>query len=242
MDRQKDAGLKAILKQLIEHGADDMANIFARMLARAMRIERERFLGAPHYERTPSRRGHANSFKPHRIGTPACAPPAGPCWAGQNGSAVSSTWRGTPFITRRMPPSAKRIGAGVRTVRDAPHRQKAQAALAEQVAACHDTAPKRADWLEESVPEGLTVFALPGHHRRHMRTSNPIERAIQQKLKRRTVKVRVFPNGESLERLLSAVFIEIDERRAVSPKAYQRGMSGCMISTIPNFQTWNCVI
>ena len=64
MDRQRDTGLEAILEQLIEHGADDMANIFARMFDLAMRIERERFRGARHYERTPNRRGYANSFKP----------------------------------------------------------------------------------------------------------------------------------------------------------------------------------
>jgi transposase-like protein len=53
-----------------------------------------------------------------------------------------------------------------------------------------------------------------------MRTSNPMERAVQQELKRRTVKVRVFPNEESLERLVSAVLVEIDEKWAVDAKAY----------------------
>ena len=70
------------------------------------------------------------------------------------------------------------------------------------------------------MPEGFAVFALPEHHRRRMRTSNPMERAVQQELKRRTVKVRVFPNEESLERLVSAVLVEIDEKRAVDAKAY----------------------
>ena len=46
-----------------------------------------------------------------------------------------------------------------------------------------------------------------------------IERAVQQELKRRTVKVRVFPNEESLERLVSAVLVKIDERWAVDTKA-----------------------
>ena len=36
-----------------------------------MQIERERFLGAGHYERTPERRGYANGTKPKRIDTPA---------------------------------------------------------------------------------------------------------------------------------------------------------------------------
>lgn len=43
-----------------------------------------------------------------------------------------------------------------------------------------------------------------------MRTSNPMESAIQQEIKRRTQKTRIFPNEASLERLVSAVLIEID--------------------------------
>ena len=53
-----------------------------------------------------------------------------------------------------------------------------------------------------------------------MRTSNPIERAVQQELKRRTVKVRVFPNDQALLRLVSAVLVEIDETWACDSKAY----------------------
>jgi putative transposase len=53
-----------------------------------------------------------------------------------------------------------------------------------------------------------------------MRTSNPMERSVQQELKRRTVKVRVFPNEDSLERLVSAVLVEIDDKWAADTKAY----------------------
>ena len=70
------------------------------------------------------------------------------------------------------------------------------------------------------MPEGLAAFALPEHHRCRMRTSNPMERAVQQELKRRTVKVRVFPNEQSLERLVSAVLVEIDDKWAADMKAY----------------------
>ena len=81
-------------------------------------------------------------------------------------------------------------------------------------------APKLAAWLEDNVPEGLAVFALPEHHRRRMRTSNPMERAVQQELKRRTVKVRVFPGEDALQRLVSAILVEIDEKWASDTKAY----------------------
>ena len=72
-------------------------------------------------------------------------------------------------------------------------------------------APKLADWLEKNAPEAMTVFSLPENHRRRMRTSNPMERATQQEIKRRTQKVRVFPDEASLTRLISAVRVEIDD-------------------------------
>ena len=50
-----------------------------------------------------------------------------------------------------------------------------------------------------------------------MRTSNTMERSVQQELKRRTVKVRVFPNEASLERL---VLIKKTLTRATSPSLF----------------------
>ena len=53
-----------------------------------------------------------------------------------------------------------------------------------------------------------------------MRTANPIERAIQQELKRRTRKIRVFPNPSALERLATAILVEIDEQWVATDRAY----------------------
>jgi transposase-like protein len=114
----------------------------------------------------------------------------------------------------------KRIGTELRAVWNADILPKAETALAELVASYRDTAPKLAAWIEENVPEGLAVFTLPEHHRRRLRTSNPMKRAVQQELKRRTAKVRVFPNEDSLLRLVSAVLVEIDEKWASDTKAY----------------------
>ena len=82
------------------------------------------------------------------------------------------------------------------------------------------TADRLADWLEHNVPGGLAVFTLPEQHWRRMRTANPIERAIQQEIKRRTSKVRVFPNRDALLRLATAVLVEIDEDWATSDRIY----------------------
>ena len=53
-----------------------------------------------------------------------------------------------------------------------------------------------------------------------MRTSNPMERAIQQEIKRRTSKVRVFPNESALLRLVTAILVEIDEDWATTDRVY----------------------
>ena len=72
-------------------------------------------------------------------------------------------------------------------------------------------APKLALWLEENLSQGLTVFTLPAAHQKRMRTSNALER-VNQELKRRTRVARVFPNEQSLLRLISALLVEtIDE-------------------------------
>lgn len=108
----------------------------------------------------------------------------------------------------------------MREIWDAAFLVKAETALAELVAAYRNTAPKLATWLEENAPEGLAVFTLPEHHRKRMRTSNSMERSVQQELKRRAIEVRVFPNEASLERLVSAVLVEIDDKWAAVNKAY----------------------
>ncbi len=70
------------MEQLIESGSEEMASVFAGLFNLAMRIERERFLGASHYERNPERRGYANGTRPKSsIPRPAAGAPAAPsCW------------------------------------------------------------------------------------------------------------------------------------------------------------------
>ncbi|WP_404381459.1 IS256 family transposase [Caenispirillum salinarum] len=114
----------------------------------------------------------------------------------------------------------KRIGEELRAVWNAKDLKAAEAELAALVETYRKTAPKLAEWLEMNVPEGLAVFTLPKGHRRRMRTSNPIERAVQQEIKRRTKKVRVFPNEASLLRLVTAVLAEIDEDWATTDRVY----------------------
>jgi len=384
MRNGQDTAIEALMEQLIANGSEDMGVVFASLFDLAMRIERERFLGAEHYERTSQRRGYANGTKPKRLDTPAGSLTVNvPKTAGHDepfypaslergrratravmlavaemyvkgvstrdaeavmrefgieslsSSQVSraakllddelEAWRTRPLgeirylivdaryekvrldgvvrdvavlsamgvgpdqrrrvlgvscalseaevhwrafleslLKRGMhgvrfavsddhaglraarqavltaapwqrcqfhlaqnaihhAPSLairKRIGGELRQVWNAPNLPVAEENLRQLVVSYRDKAGKLAQWLEDNVPEGLAVFTLPEHHRRRLRTSNPMERAIQQEIKRRTIKVRVFPNEASLERLVSAILVEIDDKWATADKAY----------------------
>jgi transposase-like protein len=384
MRKDQDNALEALMEQLIESGTEEMASVFAGLFNLAMRIERERFLGANHYERSPERRGYANGIRPKKIDTPAgtvtlqvpktadhdapfypqalergrrscravmlavaemyikgvstrdveavmqefgleslsstqvsraaklldeeleawrnrplgeirylildaryekvreggvvrdaavlSAIGIGPdqrrrvlgvsCaiseaevhWRAFLESLVKRGMRGVIYIVSDDHPGLgaarravlggatwqrcqyhlaqnaihhspnlairKAIGKQLRRVWDAPDIEAAEAELARLAERYREPAPKLAAWLEAAIPEGLAVFSLPERHRKRMRTSNPMERSIQQELKRRTVKVRVFPNEAALERLVTAILVEIDEKWATTDKPY----------------------
>lgn len=102
------------------------------------------------------------------------------------------------------------VASDLRTVWEAPDRPSAERLLAQLVEKYQTSAPKLADWLEQNVPEGLTVFAVPASHRRKLRTTNSLER-LNKEIKRRTRVATLFPNEASLLRLVSAVLIETSE-------------------------------
>jgi len=52
------------------------------------------------------------------------------------------------------------------------------------------------DVLEEGLEEATAVLALPGKYRRRLRTTNMIERLVEE-LRRREKVVRIFPNIDS---------------------------------------------
>ena len=54
---------------LVENGLGDMAQVLQILLNEAMRIERSEFLGAGPFQRSDSRVGHANGFKPKHLKT-----------------------------------------------------------------------------------------------------------------------------------------------------------------------------
>jgi putative transposase len=93
---------------------------------------------------------------------------------------------------------------------DAANAEAAQQELRRLVQKHERSAPKLAAWLEENVPESLTVFRLPPAHRQRLRTTNMLER-LSREIKRRTRVATLFPNEDSLLRLVTAVLMEISE-------------------------------
>ena len=61
--------LNDAVELLIAHGFAEMGKSLKILLDTAMLIERERYLGAGHYERTEERQGYANGFKPKTVKT-----------------------------------------------------------------------------------------------------------------------------------------------------------------------------
>ncbi len=104
----------------------------------------------------------------------------------------------------------KEVGQDIRSVLNAPDRAEAERLLKLRVDKYQKSAPQLAAWLEENVPQSLSVFTAPVAHRRMLRTTNMLERQNRE-LKKRTKIASIFPNEEALLRLVGALLMETSE-------------------------------
>jgi len=102
------------------------------------------------------------------------------------------------------------IASQIAAIFNAESRAHAQERLRIFLDTWRDKQPKLVAWAEENLPESFTVFDLPEANRRKLRTSNACE-TLNSQIKRRTRVVGLFPNEESLERLVTAVLVEISD-------------------------------
>jgi putative transposase len=112
------------------------------------------------------------------------------------------------YVTRRVLKSE--VAADIRAVFNARHRQEAEELLAFAVKKYAETSSGLADWMEENIPEGLTVFSFAEKHRVRLRTTNGLER-LNREIRRRTRVAVLFPNTASCLRLVTAIIMEISE-------------------------------
>jgi putative transposase len=69
---------------------------------------------------------------------------------------------------------------------------------------------KLCDWVEGSIEETLTFYRLPRQHHKNLKSTNMLERLMEE-IKRRTLVVRIFPNAASCLRLVRALAVEMHE-------------------------------
>lgn len=112
------------------------------------------------------------------------------------------------YVSRKA--MRKEVAADIRMIFNAPNRALAESYLEQITAKYSQKASKLAEWMEENIPEGLSVFDFPEQHRIRLRTTNSLDR-LSQEIKRRTRVARIFPNEASCLRLVSAILMEISE-------------------------------
>ena len=78
--------------------------------------------------------------------------------------------------------------------------------------------PKAAVILDEGFDDITAVFSLPEAYRRRLRTSNSIER-LNEEIRRRERVIRIFPNEDSINRLVGTLLMEQNEKW-IGPKVY----------------------
>ena len=111
------------------------------------------------------------------------------------------------------------IGQAVRSIFDAPTKQQALDVKQKVVEQFKTRAPKFAKWLDENVEECLQIHDLPPQFQKKLRTTNPLE-LVNREIKRRTNVARIFPNSDSLLRLVTAVLVEIHENWITAKTQY----------------------
>ena len=65
--------------------------------------------------------------------------------------------------------------------------------------------------LEEGFDDVMAVMSLPKKYRQRFRTSNGVER-LNEEIRRRDRVIRIYPNSDSVIRLIGALLMEQDER------------------------------
>jgi transposase-like protein len=98
----------------------------------------------------------------------------------------------------------------VRAIFEAPDMDTARTLLAKFVADFAATAPGAVATLDAGFEDATAVLALPEAYRQRLRTTNLVERTNEE-IRRRERVIRIFPNRDSVIRLLGALLMEQDE-------------------------------
>ena len=110
----------------------------------------------------------------------------------------------------------EQVASDIRAIFNAPSLEEAKRLLNITVEKYAKEQSKLAAWMQDNIPEGLTVFNFPEHLRKKLRTNN-IEERLNRSIKARTRLISVFPNQASQLRLVSAICMEISDEWETGP-------------------------
>ena len=109
------------------------------------------------------------------------------------------------------------IHAKVRTILDASDAQTSRLLLQQFTTAYADKLPRTMTVIENGFDDVTAVLDLPEKYRKRLRTTNSVER-LNEEVRRRERVIRIFPNRESVVRLIGALLMELDEKWASGRK------------------------
>ena len=88
--------------------------------------------------------------------------------------------------------------------------QEARQDLAAWLAKWGKRYAKLCAWVEDNIEETLSFYRLPRQHHKNLKSTNMLERFMEE-IKRRTLVVRIFPNAAACLRLVRALAAETHE-------------------------------
>lgn len=111
------------------------------------------------------------------------------------------------------------VKAHVRSIFEAADVEAARTLLHQTTDLFQDKAAKAMEILDAGFDDATAVLELPADYRKRTRTTNAVER-LNSEIRRREVVIRIFPNRESVLRLIGALLMEQDEKWATGNRYF----------------------
>jgi len=111
------------------------------------------------------------------------------------------------------------VKAHVRSIFEAADKETARSLLHQTIHQFNDKASKAMDILEDGFEDATAVLELPADYRKRTRTTNAVER-LNGEIRRRERVIRIFPNRDSVLRLIGALLMDQDEKWSMGKKYF----------------------
>jgi transposase-like protein len=122
------------------------------------------------------------------------------------------------------------VAAALRQGFQQPDHAAARAALLHVADMMRPRWPKLADFIIDSEADVLACMTFPSQHRTKLHSTNPLER-LNKEVKRRADVVGIFPNEDSIVRLIGAVLLEANDDWQLQHRYMQ--VEGMVELTVP---------